>query len=68
MSITTLDLRDPVDRQIRHVRDLIFVRDLLARRGADAAELAECDSVIDEQRDELARIARAAAAELAVAA
>ena len=61
-------LQDALDEKVHHIRDLVLVRDLLARRGADAAELAECDAVIEEQREQLAGVARAAAADLLTAA
>lgn len=50
-------LSDPqaeVDDEIRHTRDLVFVRNLLAARGAGHAELRECDAVIDGLRRQLA--------------
>jgi len=62
-------LSDPqvqVDDDIRHIRDLVFVRNLLAARGADEAELHECDVAIDGVRRQLATAAkRAASAPLA---
>ena len=50
------------DDLLRRVRDLIFLRDLLAERGATAAELREYDEVIAAAREELAEVARVTAA------
>jgi len=69
-TVTTLTptLQDALDDQVHHIRDLVLIRDLLARRGADADELADCDAVIEEQREALAALARASAEEYAAAA
>jgi hypothetical protein len=64
-------LSDPqgqVDDEIGHIRDLVFVRDLLARRGATYAELRDCDAVIDGVRRQLADSAKRASARYATAA
>lgn len=64
-------LSDPqteVDDDIRHIRDLVFVRDLLARRGATYAELRNCDAVIDGARRRLADSAKRASSGYATAA
>lgn len=64
-------LSDPqgeVDDEIRHIRDLVFVRNLLARRGATYAELRDCDAVIDGVRRRLADSAKRASARYATAA
>jgi hypothetical protein len=64
-------LSDPqgeVDDEIRHIRDLVFVRNLLARRGATYAELRDCDAVIDGVRRQLADSAKRASARYATAA
>jgi hypothetical protein len=64
-------LSDPqgeVDDEIRHIRDLVFVRNLLARRGATYAELRDCDAVIDGVRCRLADSAKRASAHFATAA
>jgi hypothetical protein len=64
-------LSDPqgeVDDEIRHIRDLVFVRNLLARRGANYAELRDCDAVIDSVRRQLADSAKRASASFATAA
>jgi hypothetical protein len=57
-----------VDEEIRHIRDLVFVRSLLAARGAPAAELGRYDAVIDEARVQLAESARLASAPYVAAA
>ena len=44
------ELRD----EIRHLCDLVLIRDLLSQRGAAAAELRECDAVITQARARLA--------------
>ena len=57
-------LSDPqieVDAEIRHIRDLVFLRGMLAERGATADELAQYDAVIATSRAELARTAKRAA-------
>jgi hypothetical protein len=50
-----------VDGEIRHIRDLVFIRTLLATRGAIAAELREYDAAIDAARNQLAETAKRAA-------
>ena len=54
-----------LDAEVRHVRDLVFVRTLLAERGAAAEELAACDIEIEHQRRRLAACARRSAARYA---
>jgi len=57
-------LSDPqleVDAEIRHVRDLVFLRALLAERGATVDELERYDAAIAERRSELARSVKRAA-------
>lgn len=49
-----------VDAELRHIQDLVFVRDLLASRGAPRDEIRECDAVIDAVRSTLAVTARRA--------
>ncbi len=64
-------LSDPqveVDDEIRHIGDLVFVRNLLAKRGATYAELKDCDAVIDGVRRQLADSAKRASARYATAA
>lgn len=60
-----LDSQQHVDDELRHIQDLVFVRDLLAERGATRTELRECDAVIDGLRRALAVSARRAAARYA---
>jgi len=62
------DPQDAVDDDIRHIRDLVFVRNLLAKRGATYAELRDCDTVIDGVRRQLADSAKRASARFATAA
>jgi len=60
--------QEAVDDGIRHIQDLVFVRDLLAVRGASRAELRDCDEVIDGVRRRLAESAKRASARFATAA
>jgi len=55
------DPQDAVDDDIRHIRDLVFVRNLLAERGATYDELRDYDAVIDGVRRQLAHSAKRAA-------
>ena len=75
MSVTTLkqsglrafdqqELRD----ERRHIRDLIFVRNLLRAHGATATELRSYDRVINEARGQLADLARRVSGSYAAAA
>ena len=53
-------LGDPqrdVDEEIRHIRGLVLIRQLLAERGAPSHELCECDAVIEACRTRLADLA-----------
>ena len=53
-------LGDPqrdVDEEIRHIRGLVLIRQLMAERGAPAHELRECDAVIEACRTRLADLA-----------
>jgi hypothetical protein len=59
---------DEVEETIRHIKDLVFVRDLLTARGATAAELRRYDAVIDRVRCQLAESAKDASARYAAAA
>lgn len=54
--MSTEQLNPPSDLQdeLHHIRDLVFVRDLLRARGAVTSELRECDLVIAEARGRLA--------------
>ena len=69
MTVTNLTpmyrkLSDPqieVDAEIRHIRDLVFLRSLLAERGAAPDELRQYDAVITESRAQLASSAKRAA-------
>ena len=56
---------DSVDDELRHIRDLVFVRDLLAERGSPEDELAVCDAEISRVRRRLAAHARRSAQRLA---
>lgn len=53
---------------INHIRDLVFLRDFLATRGATPVELREYEAVIDSARRELAESAKAGSAAYATAA
>jgi hypothetical protein len=64
MSDPQRDLQD----ELRHIRDLVFVRDLLREHGADSGELRACDVVVDEARAKLAELAKRASAVYAAAA
>lgn len=52
------DLHGEVESDLRHIQDLVFVRDLLAAHGATPAELKEYDAVIDGVRRQLAEDAK----------
>jgi len=54
-----------VQQEIRHVHDLLSLRDLLADRGVAAQELRRYDAAIVEARKRLAALARTDAVELA---
>ncbi|HXH97927.1 MAG TPA: hypothetical protein VNH40_12025 [Gaiellaceae bacterium] len=54
--------------EVRHIRDLVFVRRLLDERGATAVELAECDATIRDARMRLAESSRLLAERYASAA
>ncbi len=62
------DAQRELQDELRHVRDLVFVRDLLAGAGATPAELRACDATIEEARTRLAESARRASARYAAAA
>ena len=62
------DPQNELRHDLRHIRDLVFVRELLRERGAAPTELLECDVVIDEARARLAVSARRASTCLAAAA
>ena len=54
-----------VEQEIRHIRDLLFLRDLLADRGVGVDELQRYDKAIAAARAHLAEVARATAVALA---
>jgi hypothetical protein len=54
-----------VEHEIRHIHDLLFLRDLLSDRGVAAEELQRYDAAIDTARERLAEAVRAASAGLA---
>jgi hypothetical protein len=62
------DPQSELQVELRHVRDLIFIRDLLKERGAASIELLEYDAVIDDARTQLAESAKRASAVYAAAA
>ena len=77
MSIATLPrmvsrqsnlLQDELRVELRHIRDLVFIRDLLRERGETWSELREWDVVINEARAQLAESAKRASACYATAA
>jgi hypothetical protein len=43
-------LQDEPQDELRHIRDLVFIRDLLSERGELPNELREYDAVINEAR------------------
>ena len=59
---------DELEDEVRHIRDLVFLRDLLGRRGASPAELRDFAVVIDEARTRLAETAKLASSRYAAAA
>lgn len=54
-----------VQQEIRHVHELLTLRDLLADRGVTEEELRRYDSAIEAARKRLAALARTDAVELA---
>ena len=76
MSITTEpptvrrrpDAQGQLQEELRHIRDLVFVRDLLSERGATAADLHVYDAVIERAHVVLAESAKRASARYAAAA
>jgi CHAD domain-containing protein len=54
--------------ELRHIRDLVFIRDLLSERGEPSTELREYDAVINEARAHLAESAKRTSARYAPAA
>ena len=56
---------EAVQQEIRHVHNLLALRDLLADRGVAARELRRYDAAIAAARKRLATLARTDAVELA---
>jgi hypothetical protein len=56
---------EAVQQEIRHIHDLLSLRDLLADRGVAAEELRRYDDAILAARNRLAALARTDAVELA---
>jgi hypothetical protein len=54
-----------VQQEIRHIHELLALRDLLAERGVAVQELRRYDAAIVAARNRLAAIARTDAVELA---
>jgi hypothetical protein len=54
-----------IQQEIRHVHDLLSLRDLLADRGVAPEELRQYDAAIASARKRLSGLARADAVELA---
>lgn len=54
-----------VQQEIRHIHDLLSIRDLLSDRGVTAQELERYDAAILAARNRLASLARTDAVELA---
>jgi hypothetical protein len=47
-----------VEHELRHIRDLVVVRDALRARGATPVDLRECDVTIRDARRRLAELTR----------
>jgi len=62
------DVQGELQAELRHIRDLVFVRNMLRERGATSTELREYDAVIDEARAQLAESSKRASARYATAA
>jgi hypothetical protein len=60
--------RDELQDELRHIRDLVFIRDLLRERGETPTELSEYDAVISEARAQLAESTKRDSARYAPAA
>jgi CHAD domain-containing protein len=61
-------LQNELQDELRHIRDLVFIRDLLRERGETSTELREHDAVINEARAQLAESTKRASARYATAA
>lgn len=57
-----------LEDELRHIRDLVFVRHLLCERGATEAELRDCDATIEQAHALLAEAAKRASVPYAAAA
>jgi hypothetical protein len=53
------------EKEIRHIHDLLFLRDLLADRGVGPAELQRYDAAIAVARERLDEVVRAASVRVA---
>jgi len=62
------DVQGELQAELRHIRDLVLVRNMLRERGATSTELREYDAVIDEARAQLAESSKRASARYATAA
>ena len=62
MSTRTPPAQAHLNEELRHIRDLVFLRELLRERGATPTELRECDAAIDGARGDLAAASKQAAA------
>jgi CHAD domain-containing protein len=51
-------LHDELQDELCHIRDLVFIRDLLKERGETSTELGEYEAVINVARAQLAESAR----------
>jgi hypothetical protein len=67
MATATLPATELED-ELHHIRNLVFIRNLLCARGASIAEVRECDVVIEDARARLADAAGQDARRLASAA
>jgi CHAD domain-containing protein len=66
--MSTATLRDELQDELRHIRDLVFIRDLLRERGETSTELSEYAAVINAARAQLAESAKSDSARYAAAA
>jgi hypothetical protein len=68
--VTTVETlpKAELDDELRHIQNLVFIRDLLRARGATADELEACDVVIEDTRARIATSARGHASHYAPAA
>jgi CHAD domain-containing protein len=61
-------LRDELQDELGHIRDLVFIRDLFRELGETSTELREYEAVINEARAQLAESEKRASARYATAA